>query len=212
MTKKIGILLVDDHKLLRDVWSTVLGSDVRFRIVGSTGDTDEALQITKSKSPDVILLDINLPGTTGFHLSKELQKISPYSKILAVTMYALPAYAKKMMQTGASGYVTKNSSKEEMIEAIIKVAGGDKYICHDIKEKIALNVLNADEGETDIESLTKRELEIIKLIQQGLSSKIIGEQLDVSQKTIEVHRYHILKKLNIKNTAALINLVNQRGL
>ena len=212
MTKKIGILLVDDHKLLRDVWSTVLGSDVRFRIVGSTGDTDEALQITKSKSPDVILLDINLPGTTGFHLSKEMQKISPYSKILAVTMYALPAYAKKMMQTGASGYVTKNSSKEEMIEAIIKVAGGDKYICHDIKEKIALNVLNAEEGETDIESLTKRELEIIKLIQQGLSSKIIGEQLDVSQKTIEVHRYHILKKLNIKNTAALINLVNQRGL
>lgn len=212
MTKKISILLVDDHKLLRDVWATVLGSDMRFRIVGSTGDADEALELTKNKSPEVVLLDINLPGTTGFHLSKELQKVSPYSKILAVTMYALPAYAKKMMQTGASGYVTKNSSKEEMIDAIIKVAGGDKYICHDIKEKIALNVLNAQEGETDIESLTRRELEIIKLIQQGLSSKIIGEQLDVSQKTIEVHRYHILKKLNLKNTAALINLVNQRGL
>lgn len=212
MTKKISILLVDDHKLLRDVWATVLGADTRFRIVGSTGDADEALQLTKAKSPEVVLLDINLPGTTGFHLSKELQKVSPYSKILAVTMYALPAYAKKMMQTGASGYVTKNSSKEEMIDAIIKVAGGDKYICHDIKEKIALNVLNAEEGETDIESLTRRELEIIKLIQQGLSSKIIGEQLDVSQKTIEVHRYHILKKLNLKNTAALINLVNQRGL
>jgi DNA-binding NarL/FixJ family response regulator len=212
MMKKISILLVDDHKLLRDVWATVLGSDVRFRIVGSTGDADEALQLTKTKSPEVVLLDINLPGTTGFHLSKELQKVSPYSKILAVTMYALPAYAKKMMQTGASGYVTKNSSKEEMIDAIIKVAGGDKYICHDIKEKIALNVLNAEEGQTDIESLTRRELEIIKLIQQGLSSKIIGEQLDVSQKTIEVHRYHILKKLNLKNTAALINLVNQRGL
>ena len=127
-------------------------------------------------------------------------------------MYALPAYAKRMMQTGASGYVTKNSSKEEMIDAIIKVAAGDKYVCHDIKEKIALNVLNAQEGETDIESLTRRELEIIKLLQQGLSSKIIGEQLDVSQKTIEVHRYHILKKLNLKNTASLINLVNQRGL
>jgi DNA-binding NarL/FixJ family response regulator len=212
MTKKISILLVDDHKLLRDVWASVLSTDPRFRIVGSTGDADEALELTKSKSPDVVLLDINLPGTTGFHLSKELQKVSPYSKILAVTMYALPAYAKKMMQTGASGYVTKNSSKEEMIEAIIKVAGGDKYICHDIKEKIALNVLSADDSETDIESLTKRELEIIKLIQQGLSSKIIGEQLDVSQKTIEVHRYHILKKLNLRNTAALINLVNQRGL
>lgn len=210
--KKISILLVDDHKLLRDVWATVLGSDMRFRIVGSTGDANEALQLTKTKSPEVVLLDINLPGTTGFHLSKELQKVSPYSKILAVTMYALPAYAKKMMQTGASGYVTKNSSKEELIHAIIKVAGGDKYICHDIKEKIALNVLNAEESETGVESLTRRELEIIKLIQQGLSSKIIGEQLDVSQKTIEVHRYHILKKLNLKNTAALINLVNQRGL
>jgi len=212
MMKKISILLVDDHKLLRDVWATVLGSDMRFRIVGSTGDANEALQLTKTKSPEVVLLDINLPGTTGFHLSKELQKVSPYSKILAVTMYALPAYAKKMMQTGASGYVTKNSSKEELIHAIIKVAGGDKYICHDIKEKIALNVLNAEESETGVESLTRRELEIIKLIQQGLSSKIIGEQLDVSQKTIEVHRYHILKKLNLKNTAALINLVNQRGL
>ena len=212
MLKKISILLIDDHKLLRDVWATVLGSDMRFRIVGSTGDTDEALQLTKTKNPEVILLDINLPGTTGFHLSKELQKVSPYSKIIAVTMYALPAYAKRMMQTGASGYVTKNSSKEEMIDAIIKVAAGDKYVCHDIKEKIALNVLNAQEGETDIESLTRRELEIIKLLQQGLSSKIIGEQLDVSQKTIEVHRYHILKKLNLKNTASLINLVNQRGL
>ncbi|MBL7763475.1 MAG: response regulator transcription factor [Chitinophagaceae bacterium] len=212
MLKKISILLIDDHKLLRDVWATVLGSDMRFRIVGSTGDTDEALQLTKTKNPEVVLLDINLPGTTGFHLSKELQKVSPYSKIIAVTMYALPAYAKRMMQTGASGYVTKNSSKEEMIDAIIKVAAGDKYVCHDIKEKIALNVLNAEEGETDIESLTRRELEIIKLLQQGLSSKIIGEQLDVSQKTIEVHRYHILKKLNLKNTASLINLVNQRGL
>jgi len=212
MVKKISILLVDDHKLLREVWASVLSSDSRFKIVGSTGDPDEALQLTKSTGPDVILLDINLPGTTGFHLSKELQKVSPYSKVLAVTMYALPAYAKKMMQTGASGYVTKNSSKEELVEAIIKVAGGDKYICDDIKEKIALNVLNASDIETDIESLTKRELEIIKLIQQGLSSKIIGEQLDVSQKTIEVHRYHILKKLNLLNTAALINLVNQRGL
>jgi DNA-binding NarL/FixJ family response regulator len=110
------------------------------------------------------------------------------------------------------GYVTKNSSKEEMIAAIIEVRNGKKYICEEVKNILAQQELDETGEEGDLNNLSRRELDIIKLIKEGLSSKEIAQQLDISLKTVEVHRYNVLKKLKLKNTAALVNFINAKGL
>lgn len=209
---KITILLVDDHKLIRDSWSFILNSDERFRVVGETGDTEELVSIAKEKKPRIVLMDINMSPVNGFEATKLVRQYSPGSKVIGISMHSMPAYARKMMQIGAMGYVTKNSSKDELMNAIVEVNGGKKYICEEVKNILAQQELEEENGKPDLNALSRRELDIIKLIKEGLSSREIALRLDISLKTVEVHRYNILKKLNLKNTAALVNFINAQGL
>jgi DNA-binding NarL/FixJ family response regulator len=209
--EKITILLVDDHKLVRDSWSFILNSDPRFEVIGETSSGDEAIEVAKIKTPNVVLMDINMTPINGFEATKLIRKFSPTSKIIGVSMHSMPAYAKRMLQSGASGYVTKNSSKEELIEAILEVHNGQKYICSEVKDILAQQELE-EGGQSDLNVLSRRELDIAKLIKEGLSSREIALKLDISLKTVEVHRYNILKKLHLKNTAALVNFINTHGL
>ena len=158
-------------------------------------------------------MDVNMSPINDFDATKQIHKISPDSRIIAVSMHTMPAYAKRMLQLGAMGYVTKNSSKEEMIKAIVEVSNGKKYICEEVKAILADQELeeNSEKG-GDMNNLSRRELDIIKLIKEGHSSKEIALQLDISLKTVEVHRYNVLKKLKLKNTAALVNYINAKGL
>ncbi len=210
--QKITILLVDDHKLIRDSWSFILNSDPRFIVVGETSSGEEAIEIASSKKPAIILMDVNMTPLNGFDATRQIHKISPESKVIAVSMHTMPAYAKRMLQLGARGYVTKNSSKEEMISAIVEVNNGKKYICHEVKNILAEQELEENPVIANMNNLSRRELDIIKLIKEGLSSREIGLQLELSLKTVEVHRYNILKKLKLKNTAALVNFINAKGL
>jgi DNA-binding NarL/FixJ family response regulator len=210
--EKITILLVDDHKLIRDSWSFILNSDPRFVVIGETDSGEEAIQIAKNKKPRIILMDVNMTPVNGFDATQQIHKYSPESRIIAVSMHSMPAYAKKMLQLGAMGYVTKNSSKDEMITAIIEVNNGKKYICEEVKNILAQLELDEDSDQADMNTLSRREIDIVKLLKEGLSSKEIALQLDISLKTVEVHRYNILKKLKLKNTAALVNFINTKGL
>ena len=149
----------------------------------------------------------------GFDATKQIRKFSPGSRIIGVSMHSMPAYAKRMLQVGAMGYVSKNSSKEEMMTAILEVNAGRKFICDEVKNILAQQELDEGTPHTnDMNNLSRRELDIIQLIKEGHSSKEIAIQLDISLKTVEVHRYNILKKLNLKNTAALVNYINTQGL
>jgi len=210
--EKVTILLVDDHKLIRDSWSFILNSDPRFAVIAETSSGEEAIHIAAQKKPEIILMDVNMSPVNGFDATKQIQKISPESKVIAVSMHTMPAYAKRMLQLGAMGYVTKNSSKEEMIDAIIEVSEGKKYICEEVKNILAQQELDESVAQGDMNNLSRRELDIIKLIKEGMSSKQIALELDISLKTVEVHRYNILKKLKLKNTAALVNFINIKGL
>lgn len=205
---KISIMIADDHKLIRETWSYLLSTDSRFTVVAECGDAEEAVEVAKNRRPNIILMDINMTPFTGFEATEKIRKFSPGSRIIGVSMHSQPAYAKKMLQLGAKGYVTKNSSKEEMIKAILEVHKGNRFICDEIKNIIS-NQLLADENDTpDINSLTEREIQIINYIKQGNSSKEIATALNISLKTVEVHRHNILKKLKLKNSAALVNFVN----
>lgn len=211
MNEAITILIADDHKLIRETWSFLLNADPRFNVIADTGDPNEAIEMVAKQKPQVILLDINMSPIDGFEVAQQIHDRSPQVQIIAITMFSQPAIAKKMMKSGASAYVTKQSSKDEMIRAILEVVNGHKYVCEDIRNLLAEQMM-AEKVQPSVNDLSQRELEIVTYIKKGLSSKEIGAQLQITTKTIEVHRYNILKKLRLKNTAELINVAMQAGL
>ncbi len=207
--KPISIFIVDDHQLVRDAWTELLNNEQSFNVLVACGTAESAIENAKNLEPDIVLLDINLPGINGIEAIPILHEASPHSKIIGISLHALPGYARKMMRQGASGYITKNSSKAEMIEAIFAVHAGKKFICRHIKELVATQLGEEDNDNNKLNTLSPRELEIVGLLKEGLSSKEIASILYVSTKTVEVHRYNILKKLNLKNTASVVDLYNK---
>src|ERR1700741_2103526 len=171
--KTISIVVVEDHKLVRQMWGALLEDDGNMKVVGECGGFDEAIEMIKVKKPDIVLLDINLPQASGIDAVPLIRKFAPGARIIAVSMHSQPVYAKKMLQLGARGYVTKNSSHEEMFTAIDAVMEGKTYVCMEIKNIISDQALQDEPTGPDIKDLSLRELEIIKLIKEGLSSKEI---------------------------------------
>jgi DNA-binding NarL/FixJ family response regulator len=206
---KISILIADDHALIRQTWNFLLHTHSRFQIVGESSTGEQTVAMAAQLFPDVVIMDINMPDVDGLEATRRIRLCSPHSKVIGVSSHTQPAFARKMLQNGAMGYVTKSSSSKEFFAAIHAVLLGNKYICEEIKTTIAEQVLSGDGARTAVQALTTREMEVIERIKKGQSSSHIGEQLYISVKTVEVHRYNILKKLNLKNTAALVNYINQ---
>ena len=210
--KKVSIMIVDDHTLIRETWSFLLGRNENFEVIAEVGDGQKAIDIARDKRPNIVLLDINMTPLNGFDVLKVIRRQSPGSKVIAVSMHSQPAYAKKMLRMGAKGYVTKNSPRQEMLDAITEVYNGNTYICQEVKNILSDQMLNEEDNTAGLNQLSEREIEVINQIRDGLSSKEIADRLAISIKTVEVHRHNILKKLKVKNTASLINYINSSGL
>lgn len=210
--EKVTILIADDHTLVRETWSFILNSDERFQVIAEAGSGEDAVEQAKQLRPNIVIMDINLPGMNGIEATSLIRKYSPASKILGVSLHTQPTYARKMIQKGAMGYVTKNSSREEMFKAITEIQEGRRYICEEIKNILSEQVISGQDQQAGLNSLSSREIEIISFIKKGHSSKEIADTLQISVKTVEVHRYNILKKLNLKNSAALVNYINNSQL
>ncbi|MFM2359738.1 MAG: hypothetical protein RLY16_1731 [Bacteroidota bacterium] len=209
MVKKIRIIIVDDHKLIRDLWMQIFRLQENIDVVGQHGDLSEAKENIKLKRPDIVLLDINVKNESGLDAVPEIRKSVPGIRIIAATMHSQLAFAKKMFQLGAKGYVTKNSSYEEMLQAIDDVMAGKIYVCKEIKDLLSDHMLTPETpAEEGLKLLSLREIEILKLIKDGASSKEIANKIHLSARTVEVHRYNILKKLKLHNTAALIGYIS----
>ncbi|MBI2729261.1 MAG: response regulator transcription factor [Sphingobacteriales bacterium] len=207
---KIKLLIIEDHTMVREMWKVVLNAQVDFEIIAECGSVKETEEMLNNKIfPDVIMLDINLAGDSGINLVPILQLQLPRAKILAVSMHNLVSIAKRIMSLGAFGYVTKNSTNEELFEAIRTVNAGKKFICREIKELLASQLMGTEELSPIINKLSKREIQVIHFLKEGKSSRDIAEELKISLRTVEVHRYNILRKLKLKNTAALVNYVNK---
>ena len=206
---KISIMVTDDHTLVREAWVSVLNSDPRFSVIAEASSGEEAIEKVKDLRPEIAILDINLPGISGIEAIPLIRKFSPGTKILGVSLHTQPIYARKMMQKGARGYVTKNSSSAEMFKALVEIHEGRSYVCEEIKNILSDQAMSGKDPSNGLNSLSQREMEIIRHIRKGSSSKEIAETLYLSVKTVEVHRYNILKKLQLKNSAALVNFVSQ---
>jgi DNA-binding NarL/FixJ family response regulator len=212
--EKITLLIADDHALIRETWSFILNNDPRFKVVGEAGTAEEAIELARELKPNVVLMDINFPGMNGIEATQHIRKYAPGSRVVAISLHTQPSYARQMMKKGAMGYVTKNSSRAEMFKAILEVYSGKKYICDEIKNNLSEQIINGDEQPNGVNTLTQREIEVITCVKNGNSSKEIAKTLQIAVKTVEVHRYNILKKLHLKNSSALVNFVNtsQSGL
>jgi DNA-binding NarL/FixJ family response regulator len=204
----ISLLIIDDHTLIRQTWSFILNADHRFTVLGETGSAEEGIELCRQLKPDMVMLDINLPDMNGIAALPIFLQNDPDVKVLGVSLHDKPIYVKKMMQAGAMGYITKNSHRQEMIHALLEIGKGKKYICDEIKNILSESILKGKDEVSLINSLSTREIEIIEMIKKGLSSREIAEEAFISVKTVEVHRYNILKKLNLKNSAELVNFMN----
>ena len=209
--KKITVIIVDDHVLLQDTWSFILTNSEKYEVIGKTGNGEEAIELAQKKRPDIMLVDINMTPMNGFEVLQQVRKLSPGTKVIGVSMHSQPSYAKKMLREGAKGYITKNSDSNEFLFGINEVVEGRQYVCKQVKEILAEQMLSESKP-SGIEVLSKRELEVIRYIRDGLTSKEIADILCIASKTIEVHRHNILKKLGVKNSAGLIQLINNHGL
>lgn len=209
--RKTSIMIVEDHTLLRESWEKILGFNIQYLITFSTGDGEAAMHMASVQPPDVILLDINLTPLDGFELAKRFQSICPESKVIAVSMHAEPSFAKKMFRNGAKGYVTKNSTTEELMTGIDRVMSGGMYVCQEMEHNLSASILH-DDTAISIESLTDRQLEIIALIKQGLSTRNIATNLNLSVKTIEVHKRNIFRLLKVNSTLTLLKAIHEYGL
>jgi DNA-binding NarL/FixJ family response regulator len=197
--KKINVFLVDAHRLIADTWTTLLNTDQRFAVTGFATDSHEAISAIRKYRPDVVLTDLIMQPLDGFELTRSILEICPECNVIGVSIYNSASYAKRMIAMGAMGYVSKSSSKEELYRAIVEVSEGRKFLCSEIKDKIVEEKLL----ETRYSVLTRKELQIISLLREGLSSKEIAGQEKISRKTVEVHRNNILKKLRLTNISAL---------
>jgi DNA-binding NarL/FixJ family response regulator len=208
----IKVLIADDHTLVRQAWSIILDADPRFSVVADCGTSRSCIQLAHNLKPDVILLDIHMPGMNGIEAIPHILQQSPSSKILGISFHTNPSYARRMLREGAKGYVTKNSSKDELITAIVQVHEGTSYICQEIKEALSHELYGTSDLESRLGLLSKREIEIISWVRRGYQSKDIAVELSIAPKTVEVHRYNILQKLRLKNSAELVNYCNQHNL
>lgn len=211
---KISVVIIDDHKLIAEAWKSMLELHERYHVVGVYHHPEEGAEAVKQKRPNVLLVDINMQPVSGVEVTRIVRKFSPGTKVIAVSLLTQPAVVKKMIKAGATGYLTKSSDKKELYEAIEQVLQGHTFICDEVKNIMAqINLANEEEdGKPDLNKLSEREMDIVRLLKKGNSSKEIAKELGLSVRTVDAHRYNILKKLNLKNATALVNLVNEEGI
>jgi DNA-binding NarL/FixJ family response regulator len=210
MDQVIKVLIVDDHKLISEAWSSLLREAPGIQVIGTADNVEEAYDKAVVHKPEIVLMDINLGAGSGFDATEKINNTLPKTRVIGLSLHDDITYVKKFLSIGAKGYLTKNTSKTELIEAIHAVQRGDVFIGSDIKDRYFTSLLNVDSSETKKE-LTMKEIEIVKLIAQGMSSKEIAEKLFISHRTVETHRHNILKKLELSNAAQLSSWAKDKG-
>lgn len=211
---KIKIAITDDHPIVIEGLKTTLQTEKNFTITGIFSTGTELFKNLPDCLPDVLLLDLQLPDKNGYELVPLLLKQYPELKILILSGMESSAYIKELMQKGCKGYLFKSTtSKNTLIEAIKQVFKGELYLDPILKEQLLQDMLVNKRMRNRLEPLiTQREKEVLQLIAEGLSNQEIAEQLFISLRTVETHRYNLLQKLNVKNTAGLVKIGIEMGL
>jgi two-component system invasion response regulator UvrY len=209
MTEEIKVLIVDDHQLIREAWTAILQMTNRIKVIGTAETAEEAYEVCSIFRPEVVLMDINLKNSNGFDATEKICNSLPKTRVIGLSLHDDVALVKKFLSKGAKGYLSKNTSREELVAAIDAVMNDKIYLAADIKEKFINQIIDTDKPAE--KELTNKEIEIVTLISQGFTSKEIAEKIFISVRTVETHRHNILKKLNIPNAALLSSWAKDKG-
>jgi two-component system response regulator NreC len=206
MGLSIKIVLADDHAVVRSALRLLLDAEDDLEVVAEAGDIVSAVRYVRGHKPDVLILDLNMPGGPSIAAVPELRQASPETGIVVLTMEDEPAYARQAIQTGVLGYVLKDAVDEELVTAVHLAAAGRTYLQPELGARLA-----ADPGE-DADGLSEREVDVLRLIALGHTNSEIADQLFLSVRTVESHRAHIQQKLRLTKRSELVRYALRRGL
>ena len=215
MSDQIRLLLADDHAVVRSGLRMLLQAQPDMIIVGEAETGQEAIRRVAELSPDVVLMDIEMPGMNGIEATRRIKADAPAAAVLALTMYEDDQYFFEMLRAGASGYVPKRAAPDELVSAIRAVSRGEVFLYPSLAGRLVQDYLRrgpAGEGETPSDELTPREQEVLTLIAQGFSNNEIADHLVISAKTVDRHRENIMRKLNLHNRVDLVKYALRKGL
>ena len=201
----ISLIIVEDHPVVVEGLQLLFNSSGKYRIEGVANTGKECLKLLQIFTPDVLLLDINLPDISGINLCKLILQRYPERRILALTTYTERVFIQQMLDNGAYGYVLKNASSEEILEGVNEVNAGNKYLCQE-----AENLLKKTQ-ENEL-MITRRESSVLKLLAEGFTNLEIADKLFISPLTVDSHRKNLIIKLQARNTASLIKIASDKGL
>lgn len=205
---KMRILLTDDHTLFRQGLKTLLDAEYDMQVVGEAHEGSEAVAKAAELKPDLVLMDIGMPGLPSFEAVRHIRKQRPETKVMFLSMYDDEDYLQQCLEAGGSGYLLKDSPADQLISAIREVRRGGKYLSPRILAKLVEDISVRDPAERfkpRLGTLTPREREILKLLAEGMSVKEIAVQLHLSTKTVEAHKFNLMRKLDIHNKAQLVH-------
>jgi DNA-binding NarL/FixJ family response regulator len=200
------VLIVDDHALVRSGLSELIGHEAGLEVCGEASDAATALTKVKETQPDIVIVDIMLKEGSGVELIKQIRALDPSIRMLVTSMHDERLYAERVLNAGAMGYVSKQEPAEKVIQAIRQVLAGRVYVSEQMADRVLRRVSHGaeDPKQSPLDALSDRELEVLNLIGQGLSTRQIAEQLHLSVKTIDTYREHIKSKLNLKTANELV--------
>lgn len=200
----ISILLVDDHAILRDGLKNILSFEEDIKVVGEAISGEEALKLSEELAPDVIIMDINLPGMNGVETTAIIKEKNPDARILVLTMYTHDEYLMSALKAGADGYLLKDAPSEHVVDAINAVYRGESMITPSMTKKLVNIHLQQTQVKKDESNLTDREQEVLVGLVEGLSNKEIADKLFISDKTVKIHVSKIFKKLEVKSRSQAV--------
>lgn len=207
MATGISIVLADDHTVVRRALRVLLDEEPDFEVVAEAGDAEETLRYLRGHKPDVLILDLNMPGRPSLEAIPEMREVSPGTRIVVLTMQKEPAFARQALQLGVLGYVLKEAADDELVQAVHKAAAGQTYLQPALGAQLA-----AEPEMPPTPDLSERETDVLRLIALGHTNTEIAEQLYISVRTVETHRAHIQQKLGVSTRAELVRSALSRGL
>lgn len=211
----LRVLIADDHTVVRQGIRGVLEEVEGLEVVAEAGDGDEALALVKELEPDVVVLDVNMPGKTGLEVAKALRDDGASVRILILSMHDDPEYVLQAVRVGADGYVLKDVSPAELRDAVRAVHEGREYFTARVTQQLSVGLRQEIEKEqlrARLDSLTNRETQVLLLVAEGLTNRAIGDRLEISPRTVETHRERVMGKLRIRTIAGLTRFVVEHGL
>lgn len=208
------IILAEDHQIVREALRLLLETQPDFHVLAETGDGLEALRLTEKHKPDILIADMMMPGLSGLEVVRGTRRVSPATRVIMLSMHDTESYVVETLQAGASGYVLKRSSSQELIYAIRQALAGSLYLSPSLNERAIQAYMQRSQDarlEEPYETLTPREREVFQLAAQGLSNPQIAERLSLSARTVEMHRANLMKKLGLKSQTDLVKYAVRRG-